>query len=73
LVTANFERDFLERLGQTELRDRTKALYKARQEFDLIKMGIGDDDEPEFWDCPVEGLIRKMDKGFQDGHMRFSR
>jgi hypothetical protein len=73
LVTAKFERDFLRRFEQTELYDTRKALYKARREFDFIKMGIGEDDEPPYWDCPVECLTRDEDKGFQDGHMRFSR
>jgi hypothetical protein len=72
-VTAEFEVDFLERFKGTELEVTTKALYRARQAFDSIKMGIGEDDEPKFWDCPVEGLARHEGKHFQDGHMRFLR
>ncbi len=73
LVTAKFELDFLERFRQTKLRGTTKALYRARKEFDFIKMGVGEDDEPEFWDCPVEGLLREEGTDFQDGYMRFTR
>jgi len=73
LVTANFERDFLERFRQTGLPQTAKILHKARQEFDLIKTGVGDYDEPEFWDCPVEGLAQDEGKGFLVGLMRFSR
>lgn len=72
-MTAKFELDFLERFKETEFQVTTKTLYKARQAFDSIKMGVGEDDEPEFWDCPVEGLFQDEDKSFQDGHIRFSR
>jgi hypothetical protein len=73
LVTANFEYDFLNRFRDTGLPEMPKIFYKARQAFDLKKMGLGEEDEDEFWDCPVEGLKRHDSKGFQDGHMRFTR
>jgi hypothetical protein len=71
-VTARFEEDFLKLFRETGLQDMTKALHKARQAFDSIKMGVGEDDEPEFWDCPVDGLVRNG-KNFRDGKMRFAR
>ena len=73
LVTDQFELDFLKYYEESGLHDKTKALHKARQEFDLIKMGVGEDDEPEFWDCPVEGLTRLENTNFHDGQMRFTR
>lgn len=72
-MTAKFELDFLEQFKGTEFQVTTKALYRARQAFDSIKMGIGEDDEPEFWDCPVEGVSRYDGECFKDGHVRFLR
>ena len=72
-MTAKFECDFLRRFRETNLSGIAKALYKARQAFDSMKMGVGEDDETDSWDCPVDGLFRDENKAFQDGLMRFSR
>jgi hypothetical protein len=73
LVTAAFERNFLERFRQTGLPETTEVLYRARRAFDLRKMAVGDVDEDKFWECPANGLKRDQPNKFTDGGMLFTR
>ena len=63
LVTANFERHFLEHLKGTKLPGMTQVLFKARQAFDLRKMQVGEDDEDESWELPGQWFKERFHKG----------
>jgi hypothetical protein len=77
LVTASFERAFENRFRQSTLPMTTtvfyKALYKARQAFNLRKMSVGNSDEDEFWFCPVDGLKRDDLHDFVENRMKFTK